>query len=77
MINIKVSVIIPTNRINDKILPKIRNIQKNIDICSHYEIFPEEFLELMKDNISDINHYLELTMNALSKQTYKDFEIVI
>lgn len=75
--NHKISIILPTNRINDKVFTKVKNIQTTLEAHKYKNIFNNEFIPLIKDNIKDISHYLELTLNSLEKQTYKDFELII
>lgn len=73
-----ISVIIPTNRINREVFPKIDNIQEAM-YNTHFpdKVFTDEFLSLLNDRIDGIGHYLELTLRSLEKQTFDDFELII
>lgn len=72
----KISVILPTNRVNNKTdlksLRKIRNIVKKRDI-----VFNNEFTSLSLDYLKDIGHILEPTVRSLSVQQFRDFEVII
>lgn len=71
-----ISIILPTNRLNKTLLPKIRKIQDKSS-KENDDIFNKEFIPLLKKRISGINHYIELTLKSLEEQTFKDFEIII
>jgi len=73
----KISVILPTNRINREVFPKIKTIQDALMKYKFDETLTKEFIELISWRALDINHYLELTLNSLSCQTFKDFEVII
>jgi len=73
----EVSIIIPTNRRNKVMIPKIRNIQSAL-LRNHFSrTFTNEFIDLITQRTFDVNHYLELTLSSLSYQTFKDFEVII
>lgn len=75
----KVSVILPTNRINDKVFIKIKEIQDAIASgrYKNRKILNNEFIELLDSRTTGINHYLQLTLKSLENQTFKDFEVII
>lgn len=72
----RISIILPTNRLREDILPKIRNIQKALE-TNDKDIFNKEFIPLISKRIEGINHYIELTLKSLEAQTFKDFELII
>jgi len=75
----KISIILPTNRINSNVFCKIKDIQdglKKYDY-SNMNMFTIEFLPLLTKCVDNINHYLQLTLNSLDEQSFKDYELII
>lgn len=74
-----ISILLPTNRLNHQVFPRINNIKDGLagnaysDVC----IFNDEFIPLISQCTNDVSHYLQLTLNALNEQTCKDFELII
>ena len=75
----KISVILPTNRLNSDVFTKIKQIQDKLDYDSINKpnAFTDEFFDLISDRLNKVTHYLEPTLKSLSKQKFKDFELVI
>ena len=72
-----ISIILPTNRLNSNLFPKIKNIQSGLKNSKDINILTNEFIDLISYRLFGINHYLEMTLNSLGCQTFKDFELVI
>ena len=75
----KISVILPTNRLNHDVFVKIKNIQDALDKYdfTKKKIFTDEFIDLIKLRTLNVNHYLQITLNSLAYQNFKDFELII
>jgi hypothetical protein len=74
----KISILLPTNRNNNKIIDKIKSINKNISNREfNLKYTSNTFLPLIEDRTSHIDNYLEPTLRSLEKQRFKDFELVI
>lgn len=75
----KISIILPTNRINSNVFCKIQDIQDGFEKYDYSKrnIFTHEFIPLLTKRIDDINHYLQLTLNSLEEQRFKDYELII
>jgi len=73
-----ISILLPTNRINKFIIPKIDNLRDGLDSLGRYDrIFTDEFVDLARSRLEDVKHYLEPTLISLEKQKYKNFELII
>jgi hypothetical protein len=70
----KISVILPTFRVNTK-----EELDELHNYGNHLNDNPlgNEFSELYNKHTSKCKHILELTINALENQTFKDFELLL
>ena len=77
MKNIKISVLLSTNRINKKVNPYIKKVKKGCKKLRNEKIFTDEFNSLIKDSVCNVNHFLEISLNSLQNQTFRNFELII
>lgn len=75
--NPKISVLLATNRINNNVFPYIKKVQRGCKHIHDKKIFTDEFNRLIKDRVYGIHHFLESTLNSLSNQSFRDFEVII
>ena len=74
-----VSIILPTNRLNDKVFGRIKSIQDGLKKYNYddIDIFNDEFIPLLHDRLNGIKHYLELTLKSLESQSISNYELII
>jgi len=72
----KISVLLATNRINDKIFKYIHKLIPNLDKIED-NLFTTEFKSLIKNRLDGCDHFLYPTLLSLSEQSFDDFELVI
>jgi len=72
-----ISVLLSTNRLNDKVFKYIKKVQDGYKKNNDIEIFKSEFNPLFDMHVMDTKHLLEMTLSSLASQTFKDFELVI
>jgi hypothetical protein len=72
----KISVILATNRLNEKVLPYMKKFEEGLKIEKD-KVFNDEFLELARWRVSNSSHFLQPTLECLAHQKFEDFELVI
>lgn len=72
-----ISVLLSTNRLNDKVFRYIKKTQDGYKKDNDIEVFTNEFNPLFDMHVMDTEHLLEMTLSSLASQTFKDFELII
>jgi hypothetical protein len=73
-----ISIILPTNRINSKLLPKLQEMNSAIGTFHPMKTWiPSEFHTLIEERCKNLRHYLQPTLDSLEHQVYGDFELII
>jgi hypothetical protein len=74
--NPKISIILPTATKQSDIELKLNQIKEGIKNTND-TIFNDEFINLCNEIVLPVEHFLEITLLALRKQIFKEFELII